>query len=288
MTLARIAEDLRIAVKIAPGYIRARLAPTKPVEPVAPKTVETIDGAFLIQGGDRVVSKAITNGGYDQVTRRELVSTIQPDDVVAVIGAHVGLHAIPLARRCRRLIAVEANPETADLLRRNVEAHGLSDRIRVIEAAVADHAGEITMERGLAGDNTGGVKILPKRRRFYYGYDGIETFAVKCDTLDALLADEPAVDVALMDIEGSEVAALRGWPKGLAHVRVLAMEFLPHHLDFVAGASVKDLARLLERHFAKIRFPHGRPKSRGPVYDALSDAYLRREEHPAVFLSKDA
>ncbi|WP_200338689.1 FkbM family methyltransferase [Rhodovibrio sodomensis] len=86
----------------------------------------------------------------------------------------------------------------------------VSRGVPVIEAAVADHVGEIVMDHGIAGDNIGGVKIIPKRRRFYYGDDGIETFTVKCVTLDALLADEQAVDVALMDVEGSEVAALRG------------------------------------------------------------------------------
>jgi len=54
-------------------------------------------------------------------------------DRVADLGAGIGLDAIALARAGRRVVAVEKDPVRATLLRHNVEAADVGDRVEVVE-----------------------------------------------------------------------------------------------------------------------------------------------------------
>ena len=52
-----------------------------------------------------------------------------------------------------------------------------------------------------------------------------------------------------MDIEGSEFFALKGMEKTLQRVRSLIIEFIPHHLENVAGVSVANFLAPITFHF---------------------------------------
>jgi hypothetical protein len=61
-----------------------------------------------------------------------------------------------------------------------------------------------------------------------------------------------------MDIEGSEYYALKGMQKILSACKVLAVEFLPHHLANVSGVTVAQFTALIEPHFSKLTIPSKR------------------------------
>lgn len=149
---------------------------------------------------------------------------LRPGAVVLDLGAHLGGFALAAAAVGCRVLAVEANPVHAALLRRSAEANRFPG-FDVVHAAASDRPGE-------------------RRFRPYgpYGYvapdgpaDPVEV-RVPAVAVDALLADRGVgrVDFVKMDIEGSEVAAIRGMTGLLTRpdAPVVFYESNGHTLDY--------------------------------------------------------
>ncbi len=72
------------------------------------------------------------------------------------LGAHIGAMAIALAidNPALSVIAVEPIPENAELVSRNAERNGLSDRVDVLQQAVGRAGETLTVNYGFVGDET--------------------------------------------------------------------------------------------------------------------------------------
>ena len=178
-----------------------------------------------------------------------------PDDAVILdVGAHVGEHAIPLARGTdRRVVAFEPNGESADRLARNAERNRLGERIDLRRAGLGDANATLTFyrstfskcsafDRNLAtrwGASVAGTERVPIRRLDDLvegvgdgdGTDGDEETddADEADGTDstggtdgaATLGSVPQPDAIKVDVEGREAAVLRGAAATLAACRPL-------------------------------------------------------------------
>jgi FkbM family methyltransferase len=124
---------------------------------------------------------------------RELV---KPGMEVWDIGANVGLFSFAAAGLGAQVLAVEADRWLVNLMQRSTQLNGLP--LRVIEAAVLDSCG--TSELHFSKNGRASNSLLG---------DGPGK-TVRTITLDSLLDTFPAPDVLKIDIEGVEVAALKG------------------------------------------------------------------------------
>lgn len=115
------------------------------------------------------------------------------------LGAHVGTFALFAAALGCRVLAVEASPRNAALLRASAERNGFRD-LHVLETAVGAAPGTVRfLQAGPYG--------------FVAGADvAAVTLDVPMTTADDILANAGwgGVEFIKMDIEGSEVAALQG------------------------------------------------------------------------------
>ena len=153
-----------------------------------------------------------------------------PDDAVIVdAGAHVGEHAIPLARGTdRRVVAFEPNGESADRLARNTDRNRLGGRIDLRRAGLGDANATLTFYRSTFskcsafdresatrwGASVAGTESVPIRRLddlVEGAGDGIS------DGVDPV----PPPDAVKVDVEGREAAVLRGAEATLAAHRPL-------------------------------------------------------------------
>lgn len=133
------------------------------------------------------------------------------------IGAHIGIVTLALAvdNPGARVVAVEAIPDNADLLARNVERNGLTDRVAVISAG-AGAPGEATVPVTYGWDHVDGQPDGYVRDGRFIG----NIFAANASTITE---DRPGISlsdilerfgidrVALLkiDCEGCEYAFLR-------------------------------------------------------------------------------
>lgn len=211
-------------------------------------------GRFHVDPRDKFIAqKLICDGVYSESELEILLTCVKPDRDVVIVGAHIGSLAIPISLHCRTLLAVEANPYTFGMLADNVKLNGRSNIIPLCAAADVETGRQLNFLCGTV--NSGGSKRMPKTLRGDYIMDDPERVKVKTVKLDDVCGLlQPSL--VHMDIEGSEVFAMRGAPWLLAATEYLSIEFISHHLTDVAGVTVDEwLAPIEEAGFNKVMLP---------------------------------
>ena len=217
----------------------------------------TTGGIFLTPNADTIVNRELlANGGWE----RGLIEYIRyrcfphGKGTFIDVGAHIGLVTIPLAKNLPNVnfFAFEPSPFNHALLSQNLELNELLGRVTLFQYAVSDSYGEIEMS--LAHDNTVDNRIVvgKEREKGIYAEETRKTLPVKRTTIDMELGAMGLVEpiVMKMDIQGHEVAALRGMQK--VQPDVLIMEYWPYGLER-AGATREEISHELSR------FTHGAP-----------------------------
>lgn len=213
--------------------------------------VECEQGRFLARPHDRTVGGQMARtGSYGLEEIRRLLALITPESRVLVVGSHIGALVVPLSRSVASVTAIEANPDTFELLELNLKLNGCAN-VQALHLAAGDRDGEIDFIQNTA--NSGGSKRLPVVRRKMYFYDRPQITRVRCARLDDVLSG--TFDLILMDIEGSEYFALQGMTRLISQASHLVSEFLPHHFRDVAGVTAKEFVQLVQPHFDSLYVP---------------------------------
>ena len=128
--------------------------------------------------------------------------------VVVDAGAHVGTWTLRLSRKASRVVAVEANPGTAAVLRANLELNGITN-VDVRQVAAWDQVARVRLEDPNRQNSTGGST------RAFEDTAG----TVNAAPLDDLLSAEARIDLIKLDVEGADLHALRGMRAALKRCR---------------------------------------------------------------------
>lgn len=197
--------------------------------------VQANGGWYAIHADDFGVGGELRKHGCYGKSQLDTIEKLLPQNGnLLIVGAHVGSLAIPLAGHCAKVIAVEANPNTFELLKLNIQINNAAN-CQAVNIAASDRFEEIRFL--LNTNNSGGSKRKPLIDQYKYIYDEPEEIVIPAAPLDEYL-DDTIFDVILMDIEGSEFFALKGMPNILENSKTLIIEFLPHHLKNVAGVGI--------------------------------------------------
>ncbi|MGO8710916.1 MAG: FkbM family methyltransferase [Rhizomicrobium sp.] len=243
-------------------------------------------GLFAVGAEDEFVGRSLREtGAYGLAEIALAARKISRNDDVLVVGAHVGTLAIPLARLCNHVTAIEANPWTFKLLQCNIILNDVKN-ISAYNFAANDKQEKLRFVMNTI--NSGGSKRLPKTRRPEYFHDNPKLIDV-----DAFPLDDKFINyipsLIIMDIEGSEYFALKGMTKMLEKSKTLFIEYLPHHLSMVSGIEPELLATILRSHFDRAFFP-----STGESYQnenftrVLREKFDRQEGHECVIFTKNS
>lgn len=205
--------------------------------------VESIHGFFyLIDPDDCFIGKALRENGKYSETQLSLVkSLIDAQDKLLIVGAHIGTFAIPLSKECQSVTAIEANPVTFELLKKNILLNNCNNCYPYNFAA---HDTNSDIEFLLNTHNTGGSKRKPKISKEMYYYDNPEIISIPGKKLDDEF-ENCDFDLIIMDIEGSEYFALKGMTNILSRTSCLIIEFLPHHLKYVSNVNLNQFYDVL-------------------------------------------
>jgi len=177
---------------------------------------------------------------YDEM--RFLARYLRPGDGFIDGGANIGTYSLLAARivgRGGHIDAFEPDPQSADRCRENLALNGL-EWVEVHEAALADHEGTATFLTG--GDVTNRI-VLRKQAKASRHID------VSCVGIDESVSPEANYAMAKLDLEGGEVAALRGGERHLIEAnppvgQVEVIDRLLHDL----GSSAKELFDMFSDH----------------------------------------
>lgn len=169
--------------------------------------------------GDAITSALYIDGRYqaadlDGVLRwlDEARSVLPTSRWVIDVGANIGTSTIEFAAAGYRVLAIEPVPSNVSILRRNLDVNGLADRVNVVEAAVAQRAGAVSMH----GTTHGTGRVIEE--------DPHQSgWRVRAAPLSTLLeeADLRTEEIALVwsDCEGSEADVIESghalWAAGV-------------------------------------------------------------------------
>lgn len=224
--------------------------------------------SFLCDLRDGISREVFLTGQYEPQETAILLSLIRPGSTFVDVGANWGYYTLLAARRvgpAGRVIAVEPDPRMFAVLDANVRRNGF-DWVTASRVAALDQPGEATL---LGFDETAGNFGTSTVGGADDRHD-VPRYRVATAPLDAILAEArvDTVHVMKVDVEGAEVAVLRGLAQHLARASVdrLLLELHPTLLA-AAGYRVEDATALLHQYgYRGWRIDHSPAVARAAYY----------------------
>ena len=139
---------------------------------------------------------------YEPLVWRTLMNEIKPGDVIADVGAYVGLYTIAMANRTGssgRVVAFEPDSANFSALKEHVELNRVRDRVELKQLAVGAHSGRFQFNADASSESA-----VTDIQQASPGSSGVE-----CAKLDDVFGDR-RVDIAKIDVEGYELQVLQG------------------------------------------------------------------------------
>jgi len=141
------------------------------------------------------------------------------------IGAHFGIFSLVAAQLGGKAVAVDPSPMATRMIAKQADLNGLTDSIRIIQAAVSSESGSIEMLN--CGVFSSGYF------KFSQGRAKSELTRTRATTIDEIADQYGAPTHIKIDVEGHEAATLRGGRKTLD--RYSPLLFLELHNQMIAS-----------------------------------------------------
>jgi FkbM family methyltransferase len=194
---------------------------------------------WLCYPASDIVLLHLREGSFEFREQAFLWSFLRPFDTFLDVGAHCGIFAriaSNVISEHGKIFALEPNPDVLGFLQANLPAPAVSIR----KLAITDSNGKAPLWKGGASETA--LSSLA------YHLPTEDHSLVQTSTLDQFIADEQLEQIALvkLDVEGSEMMALKGARSSLAKKSILALlvEFTEDNIH-KSGYSAPELANEL-------------------------------------------
>jgi len=229
------------------GLIYDRLMPLVECSWEAPRIRTRYDVRFECDLTDKV-TREIYYAGFDRKDCRILKRLVKPGAVILDVGANVGYFSLLCAKWILGRGAVHAFepfPKTVRRFERNVELNpGLQPVVHLHRSALSDFIG------------TMGMKVPDQGNQGCNFLNATGGSSVDVTTLDSFCEKEQLsrIDIIKIDVEGSEIALLRGAEETIRRFRpVLMVEVNPSTLKNF-GKTPADLIQAIARHGYRLHY----------------------------------
>jgi FkbM family methyltransferase len=267
----RLSRRLNISASLEPILVQlGKLIPASD----QPQTAKLSDGSTLVMPPGYRDTRTVVVGLFQEAETKLFSQMLHPGSTFVDVGAYVGYFTILASRMvgsAGHVYAFEPDPLAFSYLEKNIEFNDCSNATPV-NKAVADTVATAALIRDPKGPET----------FVTYGPSPAQAMLVETITLDALFESQrwPAIDVIKMNIEGSELQALRGMTETSQRnpELKLVMEFNPSAMsrgdvshqaltDALANLGFRR-ARIVERNLIPITGSELLPAA-GAVYNIL-------------------
>jgi len=198
------------------------------------RTVETRYGNMSYYADDQYVGKSLeVYGEYSELEVALWRKFLKPGSTVIDAGANLGALSLALAEivgETGRVLAFEPQPETHDLLQRNVSDNPLGPRIQPWDCALGATDGDTRMSSlaAMINKNYGGAAI------------GSGELPVRVYQLDSVVNCK--IDFIKIDVEGAEVAILFGARETIGQYKPIL--YIENHPDQPQGDLIRAVRAL--------------------------------------------
>ncbi|MCY3832402.1 MAG: FkbM family methyltransferase [Chloroflexi bacterium] len=270
MTMMRVLDaSLRLYRKTLKRIRPAHIAMHRLMRGVVLPGLERATGTQTIADDPFWFRLELLTGQHERETRRLLERLAAPGMVALDVGAHIGYHSRLLARLAGaegRVIAFEPHPRSFEALRHNTRDFA---NVTALQLAASESAGSADLHDYLMMSASGSLHYdasLAEEQRARMGAGDVaprggsdfepQRYPVRTVAIDDCLAELgiARVDLVKMDIEGAELAALRGMRRTIAESPRLAlvMEYNPGALAAFGHEPVAALDEARALGFARV------------------------------------
>lgn len=169
------------------------------------KTLQTRFGPMMALAGDQYITGSLEAYGEFSIGEWELFDQlVRPGMTVVEVGANIGAHSVPLARKCfpGPLYLFEPQQRVFQLLCANLALNDIRNAVAYPEASSDAHGFVVVPPLDYsARSNFGGVSVRADA-------EGLQGLRVRATPLDSL--NLAACHVLKVDVEGFEPQVLRG------------------------------------------------------------------------------
>lgn len=200
---------------------------------------------YFVEADDLLLAPHfIMHGVYEPALSNYFLRNVRPTDHCVDVGANFGYFTCLFAKLAfhGRVLGVEADPKIAVLARDNVFANWCEGVAKVLNVAVSDGPGEVTLYRRIGRSGNTGIIKIDVSQQLATGEVPPEPFRIATASIDELIRDHQGhVDHMKIDVEGAEPLAFRGARETIARnagLRIV-MEWSPDQMQ-AAGFSIGD------------------------------------------------
>jgi len=173
---------------------------------------------FWYRKDDRYIGQRIALGKYEVYETKLLMSQIGKNDVVVDVGANIGYYTLLMARRAKKVFAIEPDKEIFGILKKNVEENNLKNVV-LINAAAGAKKEKIKYYKN--EENYGDGRVVESKNGKFMGF-------VSCLRLDEILRNEQKISLIKVDTQGYEPAVIAGAEKTIKKDSpILFLEYTP-------------------------------------------------------------
>lgn len=198
---------------------------------------ETNGFRFWFNTSDREMGVPMAMGMYEPESAAFLKKVVQPGMTCLDIGAQTGYYTCLLAVAvggAGKVYAFEPMPQSFELLARNVQENGFSDRVQMYPRAASNQTGQIQASM------ISGMYVASH-------VEGTTAITMDCVRVDDIIADK--IDLIKIDVEGHEPAVLEGMRSLIARSHPIILteinEYWLHHSSNSSGDAYLSLLRSL-------------------------------------------
>ncbi|WP_433050919.1 FkbM family methyltransferase [Dactylosporangium sp. CS-033363] len=219
----------------------AAAPPAAPVEKPAPHggmrgtyignnrmLVDVVYGAMLVVPSDdySLMPSLVTWGAIEPPLTKFLAGEIKAGQTFVDVGANIGYFTVLATQRvgaAGRVIAFEANPTTAGILRDNLAVNWLTEHnVEVRNQAAYSENGTIAFNASARWVGDSSIRHRPENA---HRLDEITRLNIPAVRLDDALADAGTIDILKIDIEGGEYHAFLGMQNLIRRRRIRRIVF---------------------------------------------------------------
>lgn len=226
--------------------------------------VNVADGRYFVSTEDHAIG-AITfsEGGLDLNLMQEALDLVEVRTgrplrgrTFVDVGANIGTATVPALIRfgAAGAVAIEPNMENFKLLRCNLIANELDERVVAVNAALSDTVGMALLELGESNWGDHRVRATTSSGPARYGEDDRPVEEVHLVTFDSLVDDRTldisSLGVVWVDTQGHEAQVLAGAQSLLASEVPVVIEYWPYGLRRADG--LEQLHEIVASHFQTV------------------------------------
>jgi FkbM family methyltransferase len=163
-------------------------------------------GSFLVIENDLIGNFMLRHGFWEKHLYDIYSKFITPESIIIDAGANIGFHTIQFAKLGKQVYAFEPQSVIFNLLSTNALLNGVSDKVKQYRLGLSDKKIKLHMEPESKSREPNGMTN--------FGGLGITTDTLDTEVIDLIKWDDDfsdvKVDLIKMDIQGSELYALKG------------------------------------------------------------------------------